>query len=116
MFLNSFLAKVKQKRHTTKYSWYIQEKTFLWLVLSWFALDMLLHLGLGFGINEIYIMTAHWAFAVPIAAAYLVTKTTNRGTTHSWLQYTCTTLIAAVTLYLIIYNGYLIIDYFVPMS
>ncbi len=97
-------------------AWAGRRSKFLWLVLSWFALDMLLHLGLGFGINEIYIMTAHWAFAIPIAAAYLVPKTANRGTTRSWLQYTWTTLISIATLYLIIYNGYLIIDYFVPFG
>ncbi len=96
--------------------WAGRRSRFLWLALSWFALDMLLHLGLGFGINEVYIMTAHWAFVVPIAAAYLVTKTANRGVTHSWLQYAWTGLVAFVTLYLIIYNGYLIIDYFVPLS
>lgn len=47
---------------------------FLWLCLSWFAFDMLMHVGFGFGLNEVYIMTAHWAFVIPIAIAYLMKK------------------------------------------
>ena len=43
---------------------------FLWLALSWFGFDMALHLGLGFGINEIYIMSPHWLFIVPVAVAF----------------------------------------------
>lgn len=52
--------------------WCGRRERFLWLVLSWFALDMVLHMGLGFGINEIYIMSAHWIYAIPIAVAYLL--------------------------------------------
>ena len=47
--------------------WYGRKSKYLWLVLSYFALDMVLHIGLGFGINEVYIMTAHWIYALPIA-------------------------------------------------
>lgn len=41
------------------------------LCASWWLLDMVLHVGLGFGINEVYIMTAHWAFVIPLAIAHL---------------------------------------------
>lgn len=43
---------------------------FLWLALGWFAFDMALHLGLGFGINEVYIMSPHWLFVFPVAMAF----------------------------------------------
>ena len=43
---------------------------FLWLALGWFAFDMTLHLGLGFGINEVYIMSPHWLFVLPVAMAF----------------------------------------------
>ena len=33
---------------------------FLWLAMSFFGFDMLIHLVLGFGINEIFIMAPHW--------------------------------------------------------
>ena len=39
--------------------------------MSFLILDMALHMGLGFGINEIYIMSAHYLFVLPIAIAYL---------------------------------------------
>ncbi len=41
----------------------------LWMLLSWLACDAVLHLGLGFGLNEAYIMAAHWTFIIPIALA-----------------------------------------------
>lgn len=57
--------------------WCGRRSRLLWLAMSWFGLDMLLHLGLGFGINEIYIMSAHWIFVMPIAMAFIL-KSVNR--------------------------------------
>lgn len=51
---------------------------FMWLVMSYFALDMVLHIGLGFGINEVYIMSAHWIYAIPIAVAFLLKNVSRR--------------------------------------
>ena len=51
--------------------WLGRKKLFLWTALSFFILDMALHMGLGFGINEIYIMSAHYLFVLPIGIAYL---------------------------------------------
>lgn len=45
---------------------------FLWACMSYFLLDMTLHVGLGFGLNEAYIMTAHWAYVIPIAMAFFL--------------------------------------------
>lgn len=50
--------------------WYGRKKVLLWTALSFFMMDMLLHVGLGFGINEVYIMSAHYMFAIPIAIAF----------------------------------------------
>ena len=52
--------------------WYGRRSRLMWLLLSWFAFDMLMHVGFGFGLNEVYIMTAHWAFIIPIAIGFLV--------------------------------------------
>lgn len=46
----------------------------LWLALSWFGFDMVLHLGLGFGINEVYIMSPHWLFVLPLAMAFMLLR------------------------------------------
>lgn len=86
--------------------WYGRKSKYLWLVLSYFALDMVLHIGLGFGINEVYIMTAHWIYALPIAMGFLVKNAPIRFRKY------LVGIVAAIALYLIIYNGSLIVGYF----
>lgn len=86
--------------------WYGRKSKYLWLVLSYFALDMVLHIGLGFGINEVYIMTAHWIYALPIAMGFLVKNAPIRFRKY------LIGIVAAIALYLIIYNGRLIVGYF----
>ncbi len=86
--------------------WTGRKNKFLWLVMSYFALDMVLHIGLGFGINEVYIMSAHWIYALPIATAFLI-----KGVKPRYEKYLIG-IVAALTLYLFIYNGSLIIGYF----
>ena len=54
--------------------WKGRRQRFLWMALAGMALDFFLHVGLGFGLNEVYIMTAHWAFVIPIATGYLLRK------------------------------------------
>ena len=58
--------------------WCGRRSRFLWLVMSYFLLDMILHMGLGFGINEVYIMSAHWIYAIPIATAYIIATSGRR--------------------------------------
>lgn len=79
---------------------------FLWMALSGFAFDMLLHMGLGFGINEVYIMGAHWLFVMPLAMAFMVKKVEN-GRLRPWLR----GLLVLLTLWLWAYNGTLLIGY-----
>lgn len=88
--------------------WAGRRSRFLWLTLSYFALDMLLHIGLGFGINEVYIMTAHWIYALPIAIAYLLHSMNDKKVYRP-----CLALVSLIALYLLIYNGSLIVGYFV---
>lgn len=84
--------------------WLGRRNRVMWLCLSWFGLDMLLHVGVGFGLNEIYIMTAHWAFVVPVAMALLLARPSR------WRP-ACRALIVTLTLWLYIYNGYHIVKY-----
>ena len=85
--------------------WCGRRSRFLWLTLSFLALDMALHMGLGFGINEIYIMSPHYLFALPIAMGYLL-LTKNR-----WLKLTGRALMLLLTVYLWVHNGYLLTQY-----
>lgn len=85
--------------------WYGRKNRFMWLVLSFFGINMALHMGLGFGINEVYIMAGHWIFAIPIAVAY-ATKS------ERWCRgVPC--LLIPITTYFFIYNLALIVQYFV---
>lgn len=87
--------------------WMGRKSKYLWLVMSYFGMDMLLHIGLGFSINEVYIMTVHWVYAIPIAIGFLIKGTPTRYTKY------LLGIIASLTLYLLIYNGSLIISYLV---
>ncbi len=75
------------------------------LLLSWFGCDLLLHVVLGFGLNEVYIMSAHWMFIIPIAIAILLRRVQPR------LQQPLRIIIILLTVYLLVYNGSLLVDY-----
>lgn len=87
--------------------WAGRKSRYLWLVMSYFGLDMLLHIGLGFGLNEVYIMTGHWIYALPIAIGFLLKETRHQR--YSLCQ---KSLLLTIGLFLLIYNGILIIGYF----
>jgi len=82
--------------------WLGRKYRFLWLCLASFGFDVFIHLVLGFGINEVFIMAPHWAFVLPIATAYLL-----RDNQSLWLRIT----IALLALYLFIYNGWLLVRF-----
>lgn len=83
-------------------AWVARREKFFLLVLSWFAFDMVMHMGFGFGLNEVYIMTAHWAFIIPIAAGYLLCRTRSAMPRL---------LVAAVAVWLWAYNATIIVEY-----
>ena len=72
---------------------------FFQMLLAWFACDITLHLILGFGITEVYIMTAGWAFIIPIAYGFLLKKLSME-----W-QKSLRVALILLTAYLWIYNG-----------
>ena len=85
--------------------WMGRKERFLWMALSCFAFDMVLHLGLGFGINEVYIMGPHWLFVIPISIAYIFKHANTRW--HLPLR-VITTLLA---IFLLGWNGWLFASY-----
>lgn len=87
--------------------WAGRKSRYLWLVMSYFGLDMLLHIGLGFGLNEVYIMSGHWIYALPIAIGFLL-----KETRHQRYSLCLKSLLLPIGLFLLIYNGILIIGYF----
>ena len=82
--------------------WLGRKHRFLWLCLSCFGFDMFIHLVLGFGLNEIFIMAPHFMFVLPIATAYLFSRVRWK-----WLR----VAVIFLTIYLLVYNGYLLTDF-----
>ena len=87
--------------------WAGRKSRYLWLVMSYFGLDMLLHIGLGFGLNEVYIMAGHWIYAIPIAIGFLLKETRQQRYSLCLKR-----LLLTIGLFLLIYNGIQIIGYF----
>lgn len=83
-------------------AWIARREKFFLMVFSWFAFDMIMHMGFGFGLNEVYIMTAHWAFIIPIAAGYILRRKNSMA---------ARVLVAALTLWLWTYNAVIVIGY-----
>ncbi len=76
---------------------------FLWLALSFFATDVVLHLGLGFGISEVYIMAAHWIFVLPLMMAFVL-----RG---GRLRRLWRVVVGLLSLAFFVWNGWLLTGY-----
>lgn len=79
--------------------WLGRRSRFLWIALTCAAFDMLLHLGLGFGLNEVYIMSAHWIFVLPLAMTYLFKAMEKQG-----ILLPCFLVTLLLSLYLYIWN------------
>ena len=85
--------------------WYGRRSRFLWLALAWLSTDLLLHLGLGFGINEVYIMAPHWLFVIPISIGYILLHV--RGRQLAAVR----SLTGLLTLWFYCYNGWLLVGF-----
>lgn len=83
-------------------AWMARREKFFLMVLAWFGFDMLMHMGFGFGLNEVYSMTAHWAFIIPIAAGYILRRSNSMAPR---------VLVAALAVWLWAYNTAIVIDY-----
>ena len=83
-------------------AWTARREKFFLMVLAWFGFDMLMHMGFGFGLNEVYIMTAHWAFIIPIAAGYILRHSNSMAPR---------VLVAALAVWLWAYNAAIVIGY-----
>ena len=85
--------------------WCGRRSRLMWMSLSFFGFDLLLHLLIGFGINEVYIMTPHWAFVPTITTGFLFK--TLRGRKRILLR----GITACLAGSLLVYNVTLIVQY-----
>lgn len=81
-----------------------RKNKFCLMILSWFAVDMTMHIILGFALTEVYIMTSHWALALPVAIASLLSA--YKGKQRIALRL----VLFAVTLWLLAWNIPLVIE------
>ena len=79
-----------------------------WLLLSWLLFDGVMHIGFGFGLNEVQIMAAHWMFAIPLSTAFLL-KRFETGA----LGRALTLLVQCLAVGTACYNVALIVSYFI---
>lgn len=75
-----------------------RKNKFCLMILSWFAVDMTMHIILGFALTEVYIMTSHWALALPAAIASLLSA--YKGKQRIALRL----VLFAVTIWLLAWN------------
>lgn len=85
--------------------WCGRKSKFLWMTLTGFCVEIGIHIVLGFGLNEVYIMGAHWLFILPIAMAFALKEA--KGKKLAALR----TLIGLLAAYLLIYNATLLCTY-----
>lgn len=90
--------------------WFGRKSLFMWTAMAFFMMDMALHVGLGFGINEIYIMSPHYLFAIPIAIAFRPRRLQSDGAMKRW-QRTVRTMVVVTAAWCWMNNLYLIISY-----
>ena len=85
--------------------WVGRRNKLLLMALTFAAMDWALHVGLGFGLNEVYIMTAHWAYVLPLSLAALFVVATGRKRTLLRIG------IGSLTLWLYAWNLFSMVDY-----
>ena len=68
-------------------------------------MDFVLHIVLGFGIDEVYIMSAHYLFVIPLGIAYLL------GSVGEKNRLRIAAVVSAVTCYLLVWNMLLYVKY-----
>jgi len=86
-------------------AWMGRKNRLMQLCLVWFSTDLLLHIALGFGITEVYIMGAHWMFVLPVAIGLLLLHATPR-----WRR-AFQVVLTVLSIFLFLYNGLHIVQY-----
>ena len=78
---------------------------FFQLAFGWFLFNILLHVVIGFGIIEAYIMSPHWLFVIPISLAYLLQRLETN------YRVVLGIILSALLVYLYAYNGILLVGF-----
>lgn len=85
--------------------WVGRRSPVLQIACACFLYAVLLHLVLGFAINEVYIMSAHWVWAIPMSIACLMTAASRRQ------RVLLRGILLLMVVYLWTYHGVLLYNY-----
>lgn len=89
--------------------WWGRRKRLLWLAMLPFLFDVCLHIGLRFAAADVYIMTAHWAYVIPIAIGFMLKECKK-----TFLRSVVITTLVALTVFLWWHNLNLLVPYILP--
>lgn len=87
--------------------WCGRRERLMWITMSMFLFDMFIHVGLNFASADAYIMTAHWAFVIPVAVAYLL----RRAADVPWQRVAVTLSVLFLTIFMWTHNLSLIVKH-----
>lgn len=90
--------------------WYGRHERIVWMTLTMFLFDMILHVGMNFASADVYIMTAHWAFVIPVCIAFTLKKGGSRMRTATLAA------VLFLTVYMWIHNTQLTASHLLKLS
>lgn len=98
-------------------AWMGRRQRFQWLLLGVLGFNVLLHMVLGFAIDEVHIMAAHWALVLPLLMGWLLRADLWRGSTETcrpaarWGFRALVGVVLVLVAYLWMYHGTLLYRY-----
>ena len=101
-------------------AWVGRRQRFQWLLMAVLGFNVLLHIVLGFAIDEVHIMAAHWALVLPLSMGWLLRSDLWQGSTEGRCPATlwrfkalqgAGVLLVVLVAYLWMYHGTLLYRY-----
>lgn len=98
-------------------AWMGRRQRFQWLLMGVLGFNVLLHMVLGFAIDEVHIMAAHWALVLPLSMGRLLRADLWQGSTETcrpaprWAFRALVGVVLVLVAYLWMYHGTLLYRY-----
>lgn len=98
-------------------AWMGRRQRFQWLLMAVLGFNVLLHMVLGFAIDEVHIMAAHWALVLPLSMGWLLRADLCRGSKEGcrpaarWGFKALVGVVLVLVAYLWMYHGTLLYRY-----
>lgn len=98
-------------------AWMGRRQRFQWLLLGVLGFNVLLHMVLGFAIDEVHIMAAHWALVLPLLMGWLLRADLWQGSPEAccpaprWAFRALVGVVLVLVAYLWMYHGTLLYRY-----